>query len=47
MTSLIIYLQPWSESMTLASSISRISHCSPQNLGFLVHPKSERKSLDL
>jgi hypothetical protein len=46
-TRLIIYLQPWSESMALASSISQISpHC-PQNLSFWVHQKSERKSLDL
>jgi hypothetical protein len=46
-TSLIIYLQYWSESMSLAPLISRISPRSPQNLCFWVHLKSEEKSLDL
>jgi hypothetical protein len=41
--SLMICLQSWSESMALAPWISWISLCSPQNLSFWVHPKSEWK----
>jgi hypothetical protein len=46
-TSLIIYLQPWSESMALAPfdfmDFTRFS----RNLVLRVHPKSEGKSLHL
>jgi hypothetical protein len=42
-TSLIIYRQYWSESIALAPFVLRV----PKNLGFLVHPKAEEKSLDL
>jgi hypothetical protein len=46
-TSLIIYLQAWSESMALAPSIWWISHVSPKTYTLRVHSKSDGKSLYL
>jgi hypothetical protein len=40
-TSLIIYLQPWSESIALAPSIWQISPVSSKTMILRVHPKSE------
>jgi hypothetical protein len=45
--SLIIYLEPWSESIALAHLIWRVSPVSPKTYILWVHLKSEGKSLDL
>jgi hypothetical protein len=46
-TSLIMYLQPWSEFMALNPLIWRISPISSKTKILRVHPKSKEKSLDL
>jgi hypothetical protein len=46
-TRLIIYLQPWSESMALAPSISWIFPRPPQNLGFFSSSKIRREIIKI